>query len=155
MPVILGVSSDHRACSRRTNSVCVSSLSHQAILHQPHTLPLARHVTLSWVESFLYGISSHPCTAIRFVLLMHFLFFWCPACPQVQGLRNALFFLCPSAGDVPMHFLSVFGVSVFFPKCKGVRLNALFIYFCDLFFCALVQGVLFCAYLKIIFSLLP
>ena len=38
-----------------SNSVCVFSFPHLAILHQPHTLPLARHVILSWVESFLYA----------------------------------------------------------------------------------------------------
>ena len=35
------------------NSVCVFFFTHQATLHQPRTLPIARHVILSWVESFL------------------------------------------------------------------------------------------------------
>ena len=37
---------------------CVCLYPHQAILHHPRTLPLARHVILSWVESFLYGAYS-------------------------------------------------------------------------------------------------
>ena len=44
-----------RSCLRPPNSVCVCYIPIKEILHQPRTLPLARYVILSWVESFPYA----------------------------------------------------------------------------------------------------
>ena len=48
-----------RSCLRPSNSGCVY-IPIKAILHQPRTLPLARYVILSWVESFPHRASALP-----------------------------------------------------------------------------------------------
>ena len=44
-----------RDSSEDSRAPALSFLPTKQILHQPHTLPLARHVILSWVDSTLYA----------------------------------------------------------------------------------------------------